>query len=156
MTMFLNAPISEFHAAITRLERNATGDYSPDQHLHTLPEYRRKTAPQSAAPRSGKTAMQLFEAYILATKLAAATVKRRRGVFVALDAYLAGRDFDALPDDEAMGGGTHYKETRRSHRYENLRRSTQGAWPMGRQTTAYYKKSICRLLSAGSKEDAAS
>jgi integrase len=102
MMMFLDALINDFHAAIARLERNATGDYSPDQHLHTLPEYSRKTAPQSAAPRSGKTAMQLFEAYILATKLAAATVKRRRGVFIALDAYLAGRDFDALSDDEAQ------------------------------------------------------
>jgi hypothetical protein len=89
MTMFLDALISEFHAAITRLERNATGDYSPDQHLHTLPEYRRKAAPQSAASRSGKTAMQLFESYVLATKLAETTVKRRRGVFIALDAHLA-------------------------------------------------------------------
>jgi integrase len=106
MTLFLDELIDEWHTAATLLGRNAAGDYSPDQHLHTLPTYRRKSerpkaAPQSAA-RSGKTAMQLFEAYILATKLAAATVKRRRGVFIALDAHLAGRDFDALSDDEAQ------------------------------------------------------
>jgi hypothetical protein len=76
MTMFLDALIGEFHAVITRLERNATGDYSPDQHLHTLPEYRRKAALQSASPRSGTIAMQLFEKYILATKLVENTVKR--------------------------------------------------------------------------------
>jgi hypothetical protein len=29
-------------------------------------------------------------------------VKRRRGVFIALDAHLVGRDFDALSDDEAQ------------------------------------------------------
>jgi integrase len=102
MTMFLDELIEEFHTAITRLERNATGDYSPDQHLHTLPEYRRKAAPQSAAPRSGKTAMHLFERYISASKLAAETVRRWRATFTTLDEYLAGRDFDALSDDEAQ------------------------------------------------------
>jgi hypothetical protein len=64
MTMFLDELIDEFHTAATLLGRNAAGDYSPDQCLHTLPAYRRKSecrkaAPQSAA-RSGKTAMQLF------------------------------------------------------------------------------------------------
>lgn len=68
-TLFLDELISEFHTAVTRLGRNAAGDYSPDQHLHTLPEYRRKAAPQSAAPRSGKTVMQLFEGYISVSNL---------------------------------------------------------------------------------------
>jgi hypothetical protein len=30
MTMFLNELISEYHRAITLLQRRATGDYSPD------------------------------------------------------------------------------------------------------------------------------
>ena len=69
MTMFLDELIREFHTAITLLRRRAIGDYSPDQHLQTLPEYRRKAAPQSAVPRSGKTAMQLFEAIFQALTL---------------------------------------------------------------------------------------
>jgi len=68
--------------------------------LQTLPEYRKATSP--VAPRSGKTAMQLFEGYILAASLAAGTVGRWRVVFTTLDAYLAGRDFDAVSDEEAQ------------------------------------------------------
>jgi integrase len=101
MTLFLDAVLHEFLTATELLERRAQRDYSPDQHLRTLPEYRGKTAP-TIAPRSGKSAMQLFEAHIPAANLAAGTIKRRRPVFIALDAYLAGRDFDALSEEEAQ------------------------------------------------------
>jgi integrase len=97
--MFLDAVLGKLVTATSLLDRRATGDYSEDQHLKTLPEYRRK-AP--AAPRSGKTAMQLFEGYIIARQLADGTVRRWRSVFTTLDAYLARRDFDALSDDEAQ------------------------------------------------------
>jgi integrase len=46
--------------------------------------------------------MQLFEGYIVAKQLADGTVRRQRVVFTTLDAYLAGRDFDALSEDEAQ------------------------------------------------------
>jgi hypothetical protein len=101
MILFLDAVLHEFLEATQLLRRRATGDYSPDQHLQTLPEYR-KAAPQSAVPRSGTTAMQLFEGYISASKLAAGSVGRWRVVFTTLDKHLAGRDFDALSGDEAQ------------------------------------------------------
>jgi integrase len=101
MTMFLDEVVSELDAATTLLRRRAGGDYSEDQHLQTLPVYHRKAAPRSA-PRSGKTAMQLFEGYIVAKKPADRTVRRWRTVFTTLDAYLASRDFDALSEDEAQ------------------------------------------------------
>jgi integrase len=99
MELFLDAVLQEFLAAAGLLKRRASGDYSPDQHLQTLPEYR-KASP--VARRSGKTAMQLFEGYIPASDLAVGTVVRWRVVFTTLDAYLAGRDFDAVSEDEAQ------------------------------------------------------
>jgi hypothetical protein len=127
ISQFLNNLISNLHTAMVVLGRRARGDYSPDQHLPTLPEYRRKSPPQPAllssaetgngsiitASRSverirrpgqvalpGASAMQLFERHIAAAKPAAGTV--RRVVFATLDNYLAGRSFDALSDDEAQ------------------------------------------------------
>jgi hypothetical protein len=100
MEMFLDAVLQEFLEAAKLLKRRASGDYTPDQHLQTLPVYRKATPP--VAPRSGKTAMQLFEGYIPAAGLAAGTVGRWRVVFTTLDAHLAGRDIDALFDDEAQ------------------------------------------------------
>jgi integrase len=46
--------------------------------------------------------MQVFEGYIPATDLGAGTVLRWRCVFTTIDEYLAGRDIDALSDDEAQ------------------------------------------------------
>jgi hypothetical protein len=67
--------------------------------LQTLPEYRKA---KPATPRSGKTAMQLFEGYIPGAGLAAGTVGRWRVVFTTLDAHLAGRDFDVVSDEETQ------------------------------------------------------
>jgi integrase len=100
MELFLDAVLQGFLEAADLLKRRASGDYSPDQHLQTLPEYRKATSP--VAPRSGKTAMQLFEGYIPVAGLAAGTVGRWRVVFTTLDAYFAGRDFDAVSDEEAQ------------------------------------------------------
>jgi integrase len=99
MELFLDAVLQEFLEAADLLKRRASGDYSPDQHLQTQPQYCKA---KPAAPRSGKTAMQLFEGYIPAAGLAVGTVGRWRVVFTTLDAYLAGRDIDALSDDEAQ------------------------------------------------------
>jgi integrase len=104
--MFLDEVLSEFLTATSLLSRRAGGDYSEDQHVKTFPEYR-KAPPQSprsgaGSRTSGKTAMQLFEGHITANQLADGTVRRWRVVFTTLDAYLAGRDFDALSDDEAQ------------------------------------------------------
>jgi len=103
MALFLDGVLSEFVQTTNLLNRKANGDYSEDQHLKMFPEYRRK-ARASVAPRSGKavTAMQLFKGYIVAKQLADGSVRQWRPVFAMLDAYLAGRDFDALSDDEAQ------------------------------------------------------
>jgi hypothetical protein len=115
MAMFLDALIDEFLQAADLLRRRAAGDCPPDQHLQTLTEYRRQSAPQSAAggatatrygarstTRSGKTATQLFAGYSAARGLAAETIARSRVVCATLDEYLAGRNFDALSDQEAQ------------------------------------------------------
>jgi integrase len=99
--MFLDALLDEFLEATDLLQRRARGDYAPDRHLQSLPEYR-KAAPQSAVLRSGKSATQLFEGYSAASNLAAGSIDRWRVVFSTLDKHLAERDFDALSDDEAQ------------------------------------------------------
>jgi hypothetical protein len=100
MSMFLDALVGEFLEAADLLRRRAARDYSPDQHLQTLPEYQRAKSP--VVPRSGETAMQLFERYIRPCNLAEGSVGRQRVVFSTLDKYLVGRGFDALSDDEAQ------------------------------------------------------
>jgi hypothetical protein len=121
---FLDAVLSEFLTATSLLSRRAGGDYSEDQHLKQLPEYRRNgsgsgTSVSGAAPRAGlarsskgskgPTAMQLFTDYIAAVKSAEGTITTRRVVFTTLDKHLAasanshsGRSFDALSDEDAQ------------------------------------------------------
>jgi hypothetical protein len=99
VTMFLDELISEFHAAITLLRRRASGDYSPDQHLQTLPEYRKAKA---TARGAGRTCVELFRAYVEDVKPQRSTVNRWRGVFIALDKHLDGRNIDDFSDDEAQ------------------------------------------------------
>jgi integrase len=118
-TMFLDRVLWVYPKAVELLERRAKGDYSKDQHLETLPEYQpRPTAQRGAfappkgptAPKGIITALQrggsattLFEAHIVAAKLAPETILRRRPVFTELDALLNGRPFETLTDDEAQG-----------------------------------------------------
>jgi hypothetical protein len=45
MTLFLDAVLHEFLTVTRRLKRLAAGDYSADQHLLTLPDYRRQGKP---------------------------------------------------------------------------------------------------------------
>jgi integrase len=102
--MVLDAMLSQFLAATSLLSRRAGGDYSEDQHVKTLPEYQRNSTGLARTSKGNKapSAMQLFEAYIIAKQLADGTVRRWRVVFTTLDAYLAGRDFDAVSDDDAQ------------------------------------------------------
>jgi hypothetical protein len=100
MTMFLDELIDEYHTAAVRLERMAGGDYSSDHHLHTLPEYRKA---RSAARGAGKTCAELFSAYVEDVKPQRSTVNRWRGVFIALDKHLDGRNIDDdFSNDEAQ------------------------------------------------------
>ena len=61
----LNYFLQEFLAAIDLLKRRAARDYSPDQHLQTLPEYRKA---KPVARGAVKTCFDLFEAYVKAVK----------------------------------------------------------------------------------------
>jgi hypothetical protein len=53
MTLFLNEVIREFSEATKLLKRKARGDYSPDQHLQTLPAYTRPKALMTVAKLKG-------------------------------------------------------------------------------------------------------
>jgi integrase len=108
LNMFLDHVLWVYPKAVSLLERRATGDYSPDEHLRTLPEYQQpkpsgpKTPTALQGSKGHPSALQLFETYIRAAKLAPATILRRRGVFTELDAHLNGRGFDTLTDEEAQ------------------------------------------------------
>jgi integrase len=103
-TRFLGAVLEQWCQATKLLSRYAADDYSPDQHVLTLPAYARQAPKTALATKGAKgyTAFQLFEAYTAAVKSAAGTITTRRVVFTTLDTYLAGRNFDALSDDEAQ------------------------------------------------------
>jgi integrase len=122
-TMFLDRVLWTYPKAVELLERRAKGDYSPDTHLETLPEYRpqKPSTPNGSSDRDQRslgskgavavprpkaepstTALALFETYITEAKLAPETILRRRGVFTELDTLLAGRPFGALEPDEAQ------------------------------------------------------
>jgi integrase len=98
MATFLDYLLHEFLAACDLLQRYAAGDYTADTRPQSFPEYVRR----KRQALSGQTGMQLFQGYISACDLAAGTVGRWRVVFTTLDAYLAGRDVDALSDDDAQ------------------------------------------------------
>jgi len=98
-TLLLNMVIREFSEATKLLERRAQGDYSPDQHLRTLPEYR-KAKPVARGARM--TCFELFEAYVTAVKIRPSTVNRWRVVFTELDKHLDGRNIEDFTADEAQ------------------------------------------------------
>src|SRR5215813_5888158 len=99
MTLFLDAVLHEFLEAAALLERRASGNYSPDEHLRTLPEYRKR---KPALRGAGKTCVELFKAYVEAVNPARSTITRWRGVFTRLDKHLDGRHIDDFTADEAQ------------------------------------------------------
>jgi integrase len=101
MVTFLDCILPSFSWACELLESRARGDYTPDTRPQSFPAYspRKRNAPSKGA---AKSALELFEAYVLAVKPAVATVDRWRAVFTALDGHLAGRDVEALADDDAQ------------------------------------------------------
>src|SRR5262249_215976 len=76
-TLFLDEVLQEFLAATDLLKRRAARDYSPDQHLQTLPEYRKA---KPVARGASMTCFELFEAYVKAVKIRPSTVNRWRVV----------------------------------------------------------------------------
>jgi integrase len=80
------------------LRRGACGDYSPDQHLQTLPSYIAHTTPSSPNGHKGSkstgTCLELFRQYVAARKIAPSSVPGWKGVLVALDAHLKSNGWD--------------------------------------------------------------
>jgi hypothetical protein len=74
----------EFLEATDLLKRRASRDYSPDQHLQTLPEYRKA---QPVVRGAGKTCFELFEAYVKAVKIRPSTVNRWRTIFINIESF---------------------------------------------------------------------
>jgi integrase len=107
MALFLNEVIRQFSEATKLLERKARRDYSPDQHLQTLPLYDRPNALNGPKrSKSGKTCVGLFEAHVKGRQPAASTVDRWRVVFTALDQHLNGRDIDDFSPEQAQRWAT--------------------------------------------------
>jgi hypothetical protein len=102
MSMFLDAVLTEFREALSLLERRAAGDYSPDQHLQTLPAYNSpKAIKHLNGTKATRSCYELFAAYVEATKPAASTVTAWRGPIQALDAR-NGRSIEGFTPEEAQ------------------------------------------------------
>jgi hypothetical protein len=98
MESFLDAVLHEFLHATDLLGRRANGDYSLDQHLQSLPEYRQRKLVTAgtgkmlmlAAAGKATSCLDLFEAYVRDVEPRASTINRWRTVFTTLDEYLDG------------------------------------------------------------------
>jgi integrase len=112
-TLFLDAVIRQFLEATDLLQRRAAGDYAADQHLLSLPEYRRA---KPVVRGAGKTSFELFEAYVRAAKPAQSTVNRWRVIFKTLNEHLDGRDIDTFSADDAQRWATSLVTEKRSRR----------------------------------------
>jgi integrase len=84
MTLLLDEVLLEFLEATDLLKRRASRDYSPDQHLQTLPEYRKA---QPVVRGAGKTCFELFEAYVKAVKIRPSMVNRWRTIFINIESF---------------------------------------------------------------------
>jgi integrase len=78
---FLDDVESEFTSALAILERQARGDFSPDETLVRFPKFNGSPSAQSS---TGVTTWSLFEAWVKTKQPAAATIRRWRAVFLAL------------------------------------------------------------------------
>lgn len=97
------------------IRRNAEGDYRPDPAATRFPEWQ-PTAP-SPAPRSGPvgeavTAADLFERWAAysADKKAANTIKRYRGSFRSLSAFMKDRDVRSISSDDLYAWAEHRRD----------------------------------------------
>jgi integrase len=83
--VFLSAVTREFLNATKTLQRRASGDWGPDRHLECLPETSGAERRATTGQHDHKTAMELWNAYVLDKKTKPATIDRWRCVFSALD-----------------------------------------------------------------------
>jgi integrase len=99
--LFVDAVADNFQHALMLLERWAAGNYAPDETPHSFPEF----IPNARAADNGTPQMdpwQLWEAFVLATSVAAGTVDRWQGVFRKLKADFPSRGAGTITNDEAQ------------------------------------------------------
>lgn len=88
----------EFRAAWALLDRQASGNFQPDERPQRHPEFK-QAGPGKAARL---TCWTLFEAWIAERQPGASTVNRWRAVFKGLEAYFDGRDIATISGDDAI------------------------------------------------------
>ncbi|MET3906251.1 hypothetical protein ABID59_000572 [Bradyrhizobium sp. S3.3.6] len=94
--LFVDAVSDNLLAAVSTLEKRATGDYSRDETPDTFPSF--TDGPSRAA---GMSCWDLFEAFVLATKPADKTVSRWRAVFLEMQREFADVGADGITEDAA-------------------------------------------------------
>jgi integrase len=96
--LFLDFVLPEFLEAVKLLQRRAEGDYSVDKRPKRFPKF--TATNQTSSSEMG--VWQLFEAYVKAKKLGAATANRWRAVFLDLKKRFEGRSVSSLNAEEAQ------------------------------------------------------
>jgi integrase len=100
--LFVDAVADNFQHALMLLERWAAGNYAPDETPRSFPEFipPNARAADNSAPQMDP--WQLWEAFVLATSVAAGTVDRWQGVFRKLKADFPSRGAGTITNDEAQ------------------------------------------------------
>ncbi len=96
--LFLDFVLPEFLEGVKLLERRAKGDYGIDNRPKRFPKF----TPVNQPTNSEMGVWQLFEAYVRAKKLGAATANRWRAVFLDLKKRFEGRSAASLSAEEAQ------------------------------------------------------
>jgi integrase len=96
--LFLDRVLDNYIPPLSRLERRAKSDYSPEELPKSFPQFEPKASPA----QSGPTPQDLFEAWIKARKPAHSSIESWRTVFKALSDHFSSRGASSITPDEAQ------------------------------------------------------
>ena len=96
--LFLDCVLDNYLPALLLLERRAKGDYEPDPLPRSFPQFKRPEERKSA----GLTPMELYDAWVKATRRAQSTVESWRTVFKGLTRDFPERAAGSISHDEAQ------------------------------------------------------
>ena len=94
--LFVDAVSDNLLQALSVLERRANGDYSPDNTPASFPPFT-----EGPVRGAGVNCVELFEAYVIATKPAPGTVSRWRCVFEGMQSEFGEVGADGITEDAA-------------------------------------------------------